>query len=229
MVLLDFDGPICSVFAGRPADGVADRLRRRLGAAGVELPVELTGSRDPHALLAGLPRALRGQRVSEARIAQLTSRLDSWLSDEEWAAVTSAEETPGAWEAMAQLLISGHAVAVVSNNATVAVEEYLRRRKPVAESLEQRVFGRPSDPALMKPNPFLLRRALETLGAVEAGRAVLIGDAVTDAEAAARAGVEFIGFADGSERRRRRLLDAGVPDGLVVEGWSELGVSTPLQ
>ncbi|MHA6762559.1 HAD family hydrolase [Streptacidiphilus sp. PAMC 29251] len=228
VVLLDFDGPVCSVFAGHPAPGVARKLLRELDAQGVRLPGELAGTEDPHGLLDGLAKALGGQGLSEPEIKALTRQLDGRLAEAEQEAVGTAAETPDAVDAVLRLLRSGRSVAVVSNNATAAVEAYLRRREPLAELLRGRVFGRPADPALMKPRPYLLDRAVAAVRG-SAADAVLIGDAVTDVEAAAGAGVDFVGFAGGDERRRKRLVGAGVADDCVIDHWSELGAFSLLQ
>ena len=46
-LLLDFDGPICSVFAGLPAPSVAARLRELLGSNGKPLPEAMAREDDP--------------------------------------------------------------------------------------------------------------------------------------------------------------------------------------
>ena len=46
-LLLDFDGPVCAVFAGTPASHVAGQLRDSLTAAGFTLPVEAEDQDDP--------------------------------------------------------------------------------------------------------------------------------------------------------------------------------------
>jgi hypothetical protein len=45
-LLMDFDGPICSIFAGLPAATVADRLRK-LFADHAQLPDAIARTRDP--------------------------------------------------------------------------------------------------------------------------------------------------------------------------------------
>jgi trehalose-6-phosphatase len=45
-LLLDFDGPICSIFAGLPAVIVADRLRKLL-APTVSMPDTIASTADP--------------------------------------------------------------------------------------------------------------------------------------------------------------------------------------
>ena len=46
-LLLDFDGPVCSVFAGTPAPRVAGQLRDSLTAAGFTVPSEAQDLDDP--------------------------------------------------------------------------------------------------------------------------------------------------------------------------------------
>jgi hypothetical protein len=51
VVLVDFDGPICSVFAGYPPAAVADAMRDAIADHVRALPSEWTDSPNPHLLL----------------------------------------------------------------------------------------------------------------------------------------------------------------------------------
>ena len=46
-ILLDFDGPVCSIYAGTPASVIAGQLRQALQAAGISLPDEAASEPDP--------------------------------------------------------------------------------------------------------------------------------------------------------------------------------------
>jgi hypothetical protein len=46
-VLLDFDGPVCDVFAGYPATDTADTLRALLATELPDLPADVATTRDP--------------------------------------------------------------------------------------------------------------------------------------------------------------------------------------
>ena len=59
----------------------------------------------------------------------------------------------------------------------------------------------------MKPNPHSLQQLLDSTGTA-AGNSVMIGDSPADAEAAAAAGVPFIGYHPRREKRLR-LQEAG--------------------
>ncbi|MGA3523780.1 hypothetical protein [Melissospora conviva] len=52
-VSLDFDGPVCSVFAGYPAPQVAAELVDMLRRRGVDVPPDLAGEPDPLEVLRG--------------------------------------------------------------------------------------------------------------------------------------------------------------------------------
>ena len=182
-VMFDFDGPVCSVFAGRPAPEVADRLRELVQAAAV-LPTGLEAASDPMLFLYATP----------ALPAPLGEQVRQQFQAEELAAVESAEPTPGAHDAIAECFRSGKVVTVVSNNGASAVEAYLRKH-----GLDRYVScvsaRRSPDPGLLKPNPYLLIAAIDATGQ-QPGKSVLIGDSVTDIEAARAAGSASIGYAN---------------------------------
>jgi len=68
--------------------------------------------------------------------------------------------------------------------------------------------GRPyAEPQRMKPNPESVLRAVRQLNG-RPGECVLVGDSVTDIEAARRAGVRSIGFAN-KPSKYLMLLEAG--------------------
>ncbi|MED7951698.1 HAD family hydrolase [Streptomyces sp. BE303] len=183
-VLLDFDGPVCSVFAGLPAPEVARRLREGLLASGEQAPAGAEEERDPLALL----------RMVAGVWPDLTESADAALAALETEAVQVAHPTPGGESVLHACARSGRLVSVVSNNASVAIETYL-----TAHGLSDYVagvFGRiPGDPSSMKPNPRLLLEAMEAMG-TRPQDCIFIGDAVRDIEAGYAAGVLTIGYAN---------------------------------
>ncbi|MEY9913309.1 phosphoglycolate phosphatase [Catenulispora sp. MAP12-49] len=182
-VMFDFDGPVCSVFAGRPAPEVADRLRR-LVQASAKLPTDLLAASDPMEYLHAAP----------ALPTALAEQVRQLFRDEELVAIESAEPTPGAHDAIAECHRAGKVVTVVSNNGADAVEEYLHRHD-LARYVSFVSARRSPNPELLKPNPHLLLAAIEATGQ-QPERSVLIGDSVTDIEAAHAAGVAAIGYAN---------------------------------
>ena len=57
-MLIDFDGPVCQVFAGIPSHVVADELRSQLRATGINIPPDAATLDDPR--LASAPRSALG-------------------------------------------------------------------------------------------------------------------------------------------------------------------------
>lgn len=71
-ILFDFDGPVCSVFAGLPASGIATALRRQLPKP---IPADIETTDDPVEVLAHaltLDRAVADQ--VEATMAEAEER-----------------------------------------------------------------------------------------------------------------------------------------------------------
>lgn len=208
-VLLDFDGPVCAIFGGYPAVEVARGLRTLLVEIGATLPFDVATTDDPlvvlrHAASLGAGTARRVERAQQ---------------DAELRAVDTATPTPGAAQFLDACRLSGRPVAIVSNNSGPAVSAYLARA-----GLDDRVMhveGRdPDNVALMKPDPFLLLRALQALGC-SAGSGVLVGDSMSDVQAARRAGALVIGYAN-KPGKRAQLAGADA----VVESMRALAAQT---
>ncbi|MET9207859.1 HAD-IA family hydrolase [Streptomyces bacillaris] len=196
-VLFDFDGPVCDVFAGHPAPGVARDLTAILTQIEATDGKRALETDDPMEVLRLAPRVGAGavRRIEEA------------LTSAEVAAVKAAG-TPvtGAVESLRAAHASGRRVAIVSNNSAACVREFLTLHD--LDRFVHQVIGRyPNRPDLMKPSPFSLERAAKELG-VKASTCTLIGDSTTDIEAAARAGSMAIGFAN-RPKKEATLVAAG--------------------
>jgi HAD superfamily hydrolase (TIGR01509 family) len=201
-VLFDFDGPICRLFPQGSSLDVADELREVVFDRGHEdlLTERARTDKDPHVVLRAMHRAGRDRDLKD-----LVERLEERVTAGELAAARSAWPTPGARAFIRHLAQRRLRLAVVTNNAADAAVQYLRARG--LDGYFESFHGRTRDPDLMKPDPDVLRRALRGLVLPEQS-AVMIGDTPTDVEAAARAGVRFIGYGRNAEKRAR-LRDAG--------------------
>jgi phosphoglycolate phosphatase len=196
-LLLDFDGPVCSVFAGIPAVTVADQLRIVLADGGhTGLPDSVSASRDPFDVLRYA--ALLGDE--DARF------VEAAFTAHEVEAMPTAAPTEGAHELIQAWRQSGRPLAIVSNNSAAAIGAYLDFHN--LRSLIDVVTARTSaDVSLLKPNPHLVHQAIAALH-VSAAECVFIGDSLTDIEAGRAAGVRSIGYAN-KEGKRERFTAAG--------------------
>jgi phosphoglycolate phosphatase len=183
-VLLDFDGPDCDIFAGLPDTTVAGRLRKLITGQGVPIPDEIARTPDPIEVFT------YSATVSTA----LAVMTEAEMASQELAAVATARPAPYVHDVVTSCRDSGRLVAVVSNNAERAVRSYL-----ALHGLDDRIdliAARTSpDPALLKPSPHFISQAITGLRASPA-ECVLIGDSATDIQAANRAGIASIGYAN---------------------------------
>jgi phosphoglycolate phosphatase len=195
-LLLDFDGPVCAVYAGSSAAHVAQTLREQLAGEGIRLPDDGQPSDDPLDVF-------RGTRDISRQASAAVQRVLTGLEVE---AVASARPTPGAAELLKEAHQTGRTIAIVSNNSGAAIRAYLQQH-----GLTQHVgliVGRDSPyPDLMKPSPYLVRAAVGILD-TEGQHSVFIGDSASDILAGLLAGVPVIGYAS-TPAKARDLADAG--------------------
>ncbi|GAA1366057.1 HAD family hydrolase [Catellatospora chokoriensis] len=207
-LLLDFDGPVCSIFAGYPAPTIANELVSLVRQTPLVVPESLAEESDPLEVLRwvganGTPSEVR--TVEEA------------LCAAEMQAVESAEETPFAREVLVAAFDLGLRIAIVSNNSAAAIYAYLEKRQldDYVLSIVGRAFA---EPDLMKPNPAPILRAVRSFGVAPAD-CVLIGDSIADIEGARAAGVPVIGYAN---RRHKATRFAAAGADVVVTSMEEI-------
>ena len=184
-ILLDFDGPVCGIFAGYPARDVAAELVDLLYRHGVDPPARLTSETDPLEVL-----RWTGTTGDQG----ITRAVEDALCVAERRAVETAAPTPYGREVIVAARQAGLPVAVVSNNSAGAVTAYLATHRLAAHVAS--VIGRTyAEPGLMKPNPEPILRAVRTLDA-SPGRSVLVGDSLSDIEGGRAAGVRVVAYAN---------------------------------
>lgn len=195
--LFDFDGPICDVFAGSPASEVASHLAEVLGAYDGALGSKARGTDDPMEILRLAPQG--GERALPA--------IEDELTKAEVSAVRLAgPPVEGAVAALEAAHASGRKVAIVSNNSTACLRAFLMLHE--LRHLVDAVVGRATyRPDLMKPDPHSLLLASSELE-TPPRFCTLIGDSVTDIQAAKAAGERSIGFAN-KPGKQRALAEAG--------------------
>ncbi|MBC6461466.1 HAD family hydrolase [Actinomadura sp. HBU206391] len=208
-ILLDFDGPVCHLFAGYSASIIAEELRAYLVGEGSALDERAKSTSDPLALL---------QWTSRHR-PELLGPFEQLEDAAEYAAAETAKPTEHAADVIDLAIEAGRRVAIVSNNSRAAIERYLELQglSSKVTTIVSRITGHPE---LMKPNPRPLIEAAENLGTpVEA--CVLVGDSVSDITAAGNAGARSIGYAK-NPSRADELSAAGAE--FVVSSMGELAV-----
>ncbi|GAA5615874.1 HAD family hydrolase [Streptomyces platensis] len=210
-VLFDFDGPICDVFAGRPATGVARELAEVVAGHDPTLGGKAHGVDDPMEIL----------RLSMQGGELVIRAIEEALTKAEVSAVKVAgPPIPGAVAALEAAHSSGRRVAVVSNNSTACVQAFLMLHG--LRHLVHEVVGRAAyRPDLMKPEPHSLLLTAVQLR-ISPNHCTLIGDSVTDVEAARAAGAMSIGFAN-KQHKELALAEAGAD--VVVTDMARVAVA----
>jgi phosphoglycolate phosphatase-like HAD superfamily hydrolase len=196
-LLLDFDGPVCDIFAGLPAAAaVAGQLRKLITGQDVQIPADVISTADPLEVFA----------YSASVTAGLAARVEAEMAELELTAVATARPAPYVHDVVTSCRESGRSVAVVSNNSDRAVRAYLVRHG-LADRIQFVAARTSPDPALLKPSPHLIEQAMTGLAASPAG-SVLVGDSTADIQAAVLAGIDSIGYAS-TPGKHASLTDAG--------------------
>ncbi|WUH29171.1 HAD hydrolase-like protein [Streptomyces sp. NBC_00445] len=200
VVLWDFDGPVCRLFAGHSAERVAVELVDWLEGRGLHgLVTEAEReSLDPHVVL----RAVDLRHPGSDLVAELEER----LTLEELRAVSSAMPTMYADVLIRTWTAMGARLAIATNNSPRVVSTYLQGRD-LASCFAPHIYGRTRDLHRLKPDPDCLNRALTVMGAAPSA-ALMIGDTPSDYLAARSAGVPFLGYAR-NNRKAKLLREAG--------------------
>jgi phosphoglycolate phosphatase-like HAD superfamily hydrolase len=183
-LLLDFDGPVCAVFAGTPAPHVAGQLRDSLTAAGFAVPSETQDQDDPLEVFRAMARVSDGAAVLAQHV----------LTALEVRAVKTAQPTRGSADLIITAYRTGRTVTIVSNNSGAAVTAYLDDHR-LTGYIKAVVARDDHDPERMKPSPYRVREAVGMLGG-EGGECAFVGDSPSDVLAGHLAGVPVIGYAN---------------------------------
>ncbi|WP_336246745.1 HAD-IA family hydrolase [Streptomyces cupreus] len=200
VVLWDFDGPICRLFARHKAEKVATDLVEWLEVRGLRALLT-EGERktlDPQVVLHAVDRRHPGS--------DLVTELEERLTKEELKAASSAMPTAHADPLIRTWTAVGSRLAIATNNSPHVVRAYLASRG-LTSCFIPHIYGRTQQLNLLKPDPHCLNRALNAMGAAPEA-ALMIGDTSTDYLAARAAGVPFLGYARNA-RKAGLLREAG--------------------
>ncbi len=116
-LFLDFDGPICSIFAGLKPETVAAKLRDILTGQDIQLPADIAATTDPFDVF-----------TYAATISpDLAATVEATMTELELAAVPTADPTAHVHDVITACRESGRTLTIVSNNSAQAVHAYLTR------------------------------------------------------------------------------------------------------
>ncbi|MEM9612902.1 MAG: HAD family hydrolase [Actinomycetota bacterium] len=182
-LILDFDGPIADAFHDLPTEELLERSHRLLIERGWQ-PSAIPDDGDALTLVQSVNRV-------DPKAGQDLERM---ISDAEASTIPNAPDTPGALDLIRTTLQAGFPVAVASNNSTGAIRSWLDQRS-LGDRITCVVARANSTVALMKPDPAYLLEVAAELG-VKPSRCIFVGDSLSDATAAERAGMPFVAYAN---------------------------------
>lgn len=116
-LLIDFDGPICDLWAGHPAALAADQLRKLLTDQAIQLPDMIATTTDPLAVLS----------CAASISPDLTATAEADLTGLELGAVPTAQPAGYANDVITSARASGRTITVISSSSERAVNAYLAR------------------------------------------------------------------------------------------------------
>lgn len=204
LVLLDFDGPVTHFFIDGRSQRICRDLTALLAQAGYVLPSADWAKSDPLAIVRWARNHTRPETASHVEETCIAGELR--CADE-------ADLTPGATDLLDACVQTHRPVVIVSNNAEAAISKFLNRKN--IRRYVRKIIGRPfGQPELMKPMPTMLKEALAATN-TPAYCALMVGDSVSDIEAAKRAATMSVGYGK-NPKRFQELSEAGA-DGLVVK------------
>ena len=179
-LLLDFDGPVCDIWAALPAALAADRLRKLLTDNDLQLPDSIAAAADPLAVLS----------YAATISPDLAVIAEANLTDLELSAVPTAQPARYASDVITSARASGRTITVISSCSERAVDAYL-----VRNSLDGQV-GLVIARTTHEPHPptSLTEHAITALRADPAA-CMLVASSPAIIEAANAAGTHTIGYA----------------------------------
>ncbi|MGW3512885.1 HAD family hydrolase [Streptomyces sp. NPDC000994] len=211
-VLLDFDGPVTDLFRDESTAPVAHEIKDVVRGIWGRLDTDVEECDDSHGILRHL-RDMFDRPTVTPRDRRALTEAEAVVTRYEYDAVKAAVPAPDVLRLVDALCDLGLRLVIVSNNSDGPVWEFLKNNS--LQSKFDTVVGRdPHELRHMKPDPYSVRRALRLLD-LPGTQTLLIGDQLTDLQAAQTAGTPFLGHTPSAERARE-MRDHGAD--WVVQG-----------
>lgn len=192
-LLMSFDGPICTLFAGIPLESVTNRLRGEIKNTGIPLPNPVEDATDPLDIL----------RFAASLDSDLASRIEAQLTELECAAIPGALPTRYCDDLLAACRESGRSVAIISASSLSAIHDYLDLHDLAGQFAAVAARTGP-DPLILPPSPHLIEQGMIALHALPAD-CVAIGSGPRASQAAQAAGVPSIAYAKTSDDAEQQI------------------------
>lgn len=198
-LLLDFDGPVTDLMP-YPANADAANSARNV-LSHPSLPQVIANTTDHLAVL----RFVLSERPSEVPAVERACALA------ELHCASTSIPSPELIDFLEGANNRNQRIAVISNNNEAAVRKFAERYR-FSNRIASYQCRTKDTVAFMKPHPYLVSKTLDALNLLPE-ECVLVGDSVSDVQAARAAGVPVVALA--KNRTQRDLLLAAEPDALM--------------
>ncbi|MFG2886597.1 HAD family hydrolase [Streptomyces sp. NPDC048297] len=189
-VLFDFDGPVTDLFRDESTAPVAQEIKDAVRRIWGPLDPDVEECDDSHGVLRRLRDMFDRPSIAHRDLRGL-STAEAIVTRYEYKAVEAAKPVHGLVPLIDALLRLDLRLVIVSNNSDGPVWEFLKNWQ--MPSKFDHVVGRdPEELRHLKPDPYSVHCALRHLE-LPAERTLLIGDQLTDLQAAREAGTLFLG------------------------------------
>jgi len=181
-LLLDFDGPVCTLYAHQPERLAANQLRAILTEHAVSIPENIATTSDPLAVLA----------YAAATSPELAQRAEAELTRSELSAVATAQPAASSHDLISSARESHRTITIISTCSAQAVRAYLDRA-----SLDEQVnlvIGREEKSAGPATGHDLIGRTLTALG-TEPAVCLIVAESQDILDSASAHGISTIAYA----------------------------------
>ena len=199
-LLLDFDGPVCTLYPDRSAAMVARRLLTTIATLSIAIPEPIAKTTDPLAVLS----------FAATISPDLAIRVESELADQEQTAAATATPAGHIHDLITSCRDSSRTVTVISQISAHAVNSYLERNS-LADAVDL-VLAR-DRPSPLTSDADLIESAFAHLNTTPTACALVTASAIA-LKAARQARVHAIGYArapDSLEALTAAGADAVIP------------------
>ena len=192
VVILDFDGTICRLFANSDLNGLILKLQDVISKYGIKTK-KLS---DCFEVFEVIEECIK----TEDKRSLALMEVDKIITDAECEAVENGIDVAGIKEFISYCDANNISIGIATNNSKLCIEKYLRLKNIVGTI--PIVARDVCHLDRMKPSPWMMNELKRILG-IDSADMLFIGDNPSDYQCARAAGVNFVGITVTEKKRQR--------------------------
>lgn len=192
VVILDFDGTICRLFANYDLNGLILKLQDVISKYGIKTKK----LRDCFEVFEVIEECIKMENIRLLALAEV----DKIITDAECEAVENGIDVVGVEEFISYCSVNNISIGIATNNSKLCIEKYLRVKNIVGTI--PIVARDVCHLDRMKPSPWMMNE-IKRIFEIDSVDMLFIGDNPSDYQCACAAGVNFIGITVTEKKRQR--------------------------